>query len=414
MGFEDPATMRRGLTAVRDAPATTVGTITVDSYTRVGDHEAARQALRNGSRLNGYPITAHSRDVTRDVVRGLADQGFPVQVRHGSSDPEPIIAAMLAAGLDATEGGPVSYCLPYGRTPLRDSVERWGRACEMLAGLQDTGRHPHVETFGGCMLGQLCPPGLLVALSVLEAVFFAQRGLRDVSLSYAQQIDPEQDREAVAALERLAGRLLPAVRWHIVVYAYMGVYPRTRAGALRLLGDAAELAAGSAADRLIVKTVAEAHRIPTIEENVEALVVAHETAARAPALPPVPADNETYREALALVEAVLDLHPDMGTALLRAFANGYLDVPYCLHPDNRGGTSSRISGGRLRWADTGAMPIRVPPAERSNAGALSSDELLDALSRMERKYDAPAASPAAGDRTSGSPTSGSPTLGGSS
>jgi methylaspartate mutase epsilon subunit len=138
-------------------------------------------------------------------------------------------------------------------------------------------------------------------------------------------------------------------------------------------------------------------------------VVAHETAARAPALPPVPADNETYREALALVEAVLDLHPDMGTALLRAFANGYLDVPYCLHPDNRGGTSSRISGGRLRWADTGAMPIRVPPAERSNAGALSSDELLDALSRMERKYDAPAASPAAGDRTSGSPT-----LGGSS
>src|SRR5690606_18357127 len=93
---------------------------------------------------------------------------------------------------------------------------------------------------------------------------------------------------------------------------------------------------------------------------------------------------------LTLVEAVLDLHPDVGTALRRGFAKGYLDVPYCLHPDNRGGTSSGIGGGRLRWADTGAMPIRVPPAERS-AGPLGSGELLDALSQMERRYDAPAA-----------------------
>ena len=67
----------------------------------------------------------------------------------------------------------------------------------------------HLESFGGCMLGPALPAGLLVALSVLEALFFRQHGLRSISLSYAQQTHPGQDLEAVAALRRLAGELLP-------------------------------------------------------------------------------------------------------------------------------------------------------------------------------------------------------------
>src|SRR5690349_23687750 len=48
------------------------------------------------------------------------------------------------------------------------------------------------------------------------------------------------------------------------------------------------------------------------------------------------------------------------TTLFRsAFHRGVLDVPYCLHPDNRGATRGVItSDGRLRWAEVGAMPIR--------------------------------------------------------
>src|SRR5207253_1140899 len=40
MGFSDPALMRAGLSATKAAAATTVGTLTLDSYTRVGDDEA--------------------------------------------------------------------------------------------------------------------------------------------------------------------------------------------------------------------------------------------------------------------------------------------------------------------------------------------------------------------------------------
>ncbi|HEU5265784.1 MAG TPA: hypothetical protein VFU35_03745, partial [Jatrophihabitans sp.] len=56
MGMGDPAQMRAGLLATRDAAAITVGTITLDSYTRIGDSAEASAALAAGAPLNGYPL----------------------------------------------------------------------------------------------------------------------------------------------------------------------------------------------------------------------------------------------------------------------------------------------------------------------------------------------------------------------
>ncbi|MFC7262366.1 methylaspartate mutase [Streptomyces lutosisoli] len=397
MGFSDPALMRAGLLATKTAADPVVGTVTIDSYTRVSDEPSAVRALNNGVPLNGFPITSYSPHTSRWILDGVRDAGFPVQIRHGSARPQGIVAALALLGLDATEGGPVSYCLPYGRTPLLDSVRNWQESCDFLAGLRATGTEPHLETFGGCMLGQLCPPGLLVAISALEALFFHRAGLRSISLSYAQQTNAAQDREAVHALRRLAGELLPDTDWHIVLYTYMGLYPRSRRGSLDLLERSAELAVETGAARLIVKTTAESHRIPTIAENVEALRVASSAAARHRArLTPrtehtdlaehtALADNPVYAEARALVDAVLNLDDDLGQALLKAFARGYLDVPYCLHPDNAGRTRSHIDrSGRLTWSEIGAMPI----GHVSEKGRrLTAAGLYDALSFVQRRHD---------------------------
>ncbi|AUY50393.1 methylaspartate mutase [Streptomyces sp. CB01881] len=399
MGFSDPARMRRGLAATRNARATTVGTLTLDSYTRVGDTAAVDEALRLGTGINGYPIVNYSREQTREVLAGLHGPGFPVQVRHGSAKPFHIFEALVRAGLSATEGGPVSYCLPYGRTPLDQSVREWDRSSRLFSQLRESGVEPHLESFGGCMLGQLCPPSLLVAISALEALFFHRCGIRSISVSYAQQTHPEQDVEAVAALRALCARLLPDTVWHVVIYTYMGVYPTTDAGSYALLGEAARLAARTGSERIIVKTVAESRRIPTIEENVAALEYASDVAAAEAAVPALGAgagdrqgggprpDSQTYTEAAALVDAVLNLHDDVGQALLLAFKRGYLDVPYCVHPDNMGRTRSFIDGtGRLRWATTGALPIgRV--AEASGNRRVTSRELLDALTYIQRTFD---------------------------
>jgi methylaspartate mutase epsilon subunit len=396
MGFADPARMRAGLVATRDARACTAGTITLDSYTRMGDHASVAAALRRGDELNGYPIVGHGAETTRSILRGVADRDFPVQVRHGSADPRAIVAALLAAGLDGTEGGPVSYCLPYSRTPLTSSIDHWRESCELLAAARTPGREPHLETFGGCMMGQLCPPALLVALSVLEGLFFAQHGLRSISFSYAQQTNAEQDAEAVTALRRLAGELLPQVEWHIVIYSYMGVYPRTADGARRLLEESARLAVTTGAARLIVKTSAEAFRIPTIEENVYALEVAASAASAAAARsvsgPRRPgagvcADTGIYPQARTLVDAVLELADDLGRALRMAFACGYLDVPYCLHPDNAGRTRGYLdSAGRLQWQRIGSLPIRRI-VELPGPTRMTSAGLVDSLSFVRNKFD---------------------------
>jgi methylaspartate mutase epsilon subunit len=390
MGFADPVVMRAGLVATKEAAATTVGTITLDSYTRVGDLASVERAIRTGADLNGYPIVSRHPSVTSAMLEGVLADDFPVQVRHGSALPVPIFRALVRAGLHATEGGPVSYCLPYGRTPLEESVRNWTTCCELVAVLRESGVEPHMETFGGCMMGQLCPPGMLVALTVLEALFFYRNGVRDLSVSYAQQTNLAQDQEAVAAVHRLCAELLPLARWHVVVYAYMGVYPKTPEGALSLLGSAATLAVTTGSPRLIVKTTAEAYRIPTIAENVAAL----EHAAAVAAATPRPAagridGGETYHEACSLLEAVLDCDEDIGRAMVVAFKRGLLDVPYCLHPDNAGRARSYLDAdGSLRWADTGSLPLQgTGPGRRRS---VSSTDFMAALSYVQRTFDAPA------------------------
>ncbi|MFG2565521.1 methylaspartate mutase [Streptomyces sp. NPDC048567] len=389
MGFSDPVTMRAGLAATRAADAATVGTITLDSYTRVGELASVENALKVGASLNGYPIVTYDRAVTGQVLAGIRDDSFPVQVRHGSAVPGDIFAALRGTWINATEGGPVSYCLPYGRTPLDESVRNWVRCTEDFAQLRESGVEPHLETFGGCMLGQLCPPSQLVAMSLLEALFFCQHGIRSVSLSYAQQTHPGQDREAVAALRRLSAELLPTPNWHVVIYAYMGVYPTTDEGAYLLLDEATRLAVASGSERLIVKTVAESRRIPTVAENVAALESAARTArTAAPDGPPsTESDSQTYLEARALVEGVLELSPDIGRAFELAFRQGALDIPYCLHPDNHGRARSYIDGdGRLRWAGIGRLPLAglVGPARSRD---VTSSGLIADLSYVQRAFD---------------------------
>ena len=99
------------------------------------------------------------------------------------------------------------------------------------------------------------------------------------------------------------------------------------------------------------------------------------------------ADSQTYRESAALVDAVLNLDTDLGTALLRAFERGVLDIPYCVHPDNAGRTRSYVDGdGWLRWAELGSLPLRhlVP---RATSRRITSAGLLADLSYVRRTFD---------------------------
>jgi len=205
MGFGDVATMRDGLQKVKQLPVSRIGTITLDAKTRQRQFLEAKLALEAGVQLNGFPIVSHGPEVTRVMLDNLQDENFPVQVRHGSPIPNEVFAVADASGITAIEGGPISYCLPYGRVPLVDCIRAWSDAVSFWAEAGGArGIEPHIEGFGGCMMGQLNPPDLLAAISILEGRFFAERGIRSMSLSYSQGTNRVQDVGAILALRRLA------------------------------------------------------------------------------------------------------------------------------------------------------------------------------------------------------------------
>jgi methylaspartate mutase epsilon subunit len=388
MGFGTIEEMAAGLRAVQALPCAAIGTLTLDSYTRVGDHESPLINLARGDKLNGFPIVSHPLDAVRRMLAPFQAADFPLQVRHGTARPQHVFRRLVELGLQATEGGPVSYCLPYSRVPLAEAVLAWQESCRILAG---GSAHAHIESFGGCMLGQLCPPSMLVAITLLEGMFFARHGVESVSLSYAQGTLAQQDLGALGALRELAARYLRGTEWHVVVYTYMGLFPTTPHGARALIRDSARLARRAGCERLIVKTVAESRQIPTVQDNLDALLLAAQAAAGIEPGEDAAArayHQEIREEAQALVEATLDLHPDPGKAMVLAFQRGLLDVPFCLHADNAGLASTRIdSAGALRWASTGRLPLPRRAATARRGHTTTSAELLAMLQHLCTRYD---------------------------
>lgn len=352
MGMASIAQMRRGLLQTARANPATVCTITLDSFTRLRAFDKAQAALDAGDHLNGFPIMAHAAEAIAELVDTVTfETGRPIQVRHGSAMPSPIFARLADAGITATEGGPVSYCLPYSRQPLRDAIDDWRKGCAVLA---EASNHSHIESFAGCMMGQLADPALLIALNILEARFLMQSGIASVSCSYAQGINPRQDRAALRALRSMMAEYVPKVPSHIVVYAFMGLFPQSLNGYCRINHDIMATAKSEGAERIIVKTPVESRRIPTVDENIASLDFAHFCMSDHTLKIPDFDDTEYHRvhqRARDLVEAALDLHPDPGEALLRAFATGTLDVPYCLHDANKNAARTKIVDGYYRHSD---------------------------------------------------------------
>jgi methylaspartate mutase epsilon subunit len=390
MGMGSLEDMRKGLEAVKDLDAPTIGTITLDSYTRMGQFEEAKKSLHAGLDLNGLPILAYEPSDIRESLCSVGNESFLIQVRHGTAYPEKIFGHFIKSGLFLTEGGPVSYCLPYSRSSLRDAIASWQRACLLLANYPT---QAHLESFAGCLLGQLCHPSILVSLGILEALFFKQNGLQDISLSYAQNYNLTQDLAAISALKKLADLYLSKeVCWHIVVYTFMGLFPQTRMGYEKILKESVHLAIFSGAKRLIVKTHEESRHIPAITSNLEALKKACEFSSCI--LEEAPYDEEEedliFSQSKALIDCALNLDKDVGSSLYKAFQKGHLDVPFCLHPDNRRLATCTIDHqGYLQWLSSGKLPITIKKNESHPCGVskLTSENFLEILAFNRKKFD---------------------------
>lgn len=98
--------------------------------------------------------------------------------------------------------------------------------------------------------------------------------------------------------------------------------------------------------------------------------------------------QEIEQEAERIILSVLNLASRLDVSILKAFRRGLLDVPFCIHPDNRNECSTFIDQrGFLRWARTGGMDVSTRFDNVSPSFGASS-QLLAGLKYMRRKYDA--------------------------
>jgi methylaspartate mutase epsilon subunit len=173
----------------------------------------------------------------------------------------------------------------------------------------------------------------------------------------------------------------------------MGLFPETKKGYEKILKESVQLAALSGAKRLIVKTREESRQIPTVASNLASLSKAHEFAGALPKSVPHDLEEEEliFSQAAALIDCVLNLDQDIGAALYKAFQKGYLDVPFCLHPDNRRLATCAIDHqGYLQWISSGNLPIPLKRNKPHSSAipALTSQKFLEMLAFNRQKFDA--------------------------
>lgn|GEM_PF-247249 len=351
----------------------------IDSLTRNNAYAEVELALKEGAtgrpgpggRLNGYPAVNQGVAALRAVSAEFS--GVPMQVRHSTRDPRLLAEITFAGGVGAYEGGALSYNLPYYRDyPPAESVRAW-QYVDALAGRYHRQFGTVIDReFFGVLTACLVPPGLAIAVTVLEALMAAEQGVPSVSLGYAEQGNHAQDVAAIAVLRAVGRRYLdrhgyPDVAVHTVFHQYMGAFPDDAAKARSLIVGSAGTARRSGATRIMVKTPVEALRIPTWQDNAEAIALVRAELACTDQDDPSAASEIGLEaevldaEAGAVLDAVLAAgHGDPATAAVAGLELGLIDIPFSPSRWNAGqAVTVRDADGAVRFADPGRIPL--PP-----------------------------------------------------
>jgi methylaspartate mutase epsilon subunit len=352
-------------------------TLTIDSHTRL---KRFRQALRTLNQrpqdLNGYPLVAHGWRRGRDLNESVA---VPLEVRHGSPDPQRLFEVSVASGLTSFEGGGISYNLPYAKdVPLAESLAAWWAVDSRCGELADLGVVVERELFG-TLTAVLVPPSISLAISVLEAVLAARAGVRCVSVAYPQGGHMAQDIAALRAIPVLAARYVPAdVEVFPVLHEFMGVFPRLRRNAEDLILYGALVARLGGAAKIISKTYLEATGIPDVQANIDGVRLAGRANSALVDLIAVDEarvgveQDSILTEVAEIVDPVLAAGPDLRAAVVEAFERGTLDIPFSASRYARSRViPRRDADGAVRYLSAGGLPLS-PTSLRRNADLLAT------------------------------------------
>jgi methylaspartate mutase epsilon subunit len=375
-GVPTPRAQRRLLEVLRDLGGADVLSLTIDSHTRQHDFARAAAGLADAEAtgrtdtLNGFPAISVGVEGCRRVAAGL---GCPVEVRHGHPDARLLAEVGIAGGCTGFEGGAITYCVPYSRScSIDESVACWQYVDRLCAEYGRRGVAIDRESFGA-LTGLMVPPAVAIACGVLEMLLAVEQGVTSFSVGYAQLGQLTQDVAALRALRALAVRYGGSLDVSTVFYQWMGPFPREAAEACAIIALASATAAIARPTRMIVKSPEEAHGIPSPEANSQGLLLSRAmldwfgSATDEAAV----AEEQAWieREAESILGAVLRRAEVEGLrrAVVRAFAEGVLDVPFAPNEHVRGAIAPcRDRTRAVRYARFGSLPFDAEVKARND------------------------------------------------
>ena len=343
--------------------------LTIDSNTRLNDYATAAKMLalseeNDVDMLNGYPLINHGYRTTRKMMTHF---DTPVSLRHGTPDARLLVEVAIASGIFEIEGGPITYLLPYSKNfPLDKAFLYWKYVERVCAHYSRFNEPINRESFGP-LSATMQPPAIVLAIQILEMLLSLEEGVRSFSVSFSQTGSMLQDIVSANVLKRLARRYADRFGYeeaqiHLVYHQWMGAFPKEKHFADALINTASVIAALVGADKIITKTRAEAHGIPTKEDNALAVAGVQYTLGMLQGLPQI-GDEEEEAHLTEMVEALLEsVFSDPADTLWRQVYNsikeGRLEIPFSPHIINANRVITvRDPEGNIRFYDRGKLPI---------------------------------------------------------
>jgi len=349
-----------------------VSSIQLDAASRKNLYAQAEEGVRRTEKgkpsfLNGYPVPVHG---VRGIEQILAAIETPFQIRAGSPDHRLVYEIALAGGASSLEGGFLCYLFPYDKrlSPM-DNLYNW-KYVDKLTGqyYQQHGVIINREYFGP-LTTSLIEPTIPICINIVQALLSARSGVRCISVGLAEQGNRIQDIAGLTVLERSTREYLNRYGFSdctvsTVYHQYMAAFPTDPDKARALIVNSSTTGALARATRIMVKTPVESYKIPSKEDNGQALELTRTGIDQASQ---VKLDRTALEAEISLlkcqVDAVMKRIGELGQGSLArgailAFQAGILDIPFSPSLYNRGQLLTvRDCDGAVRFVNPEVMPF---------------------------------------------------------
>lgn len=369
-----------------------------DTYSRRGRFSEAEKALQESLRqgkplLNGFPIVNQGLGKAR-YIRERID--VPMMLVSGEFERCMLLTEFgLAAGMEHVSSGVESVLRASKDYPLEQKIVDT-QYMDRLAGYY-TERGSPVHTYVLSHLSGLEPPGIKVALAVLNSILAAEQGIKHLALSLSLVCHVLQDAVAIRLVKQLAREYLKKFGYEDVVvsttcFQFLGPWPREQSSAAAVSALNSTITILGGIDWFPVKSVAEAIGIPPKEANATAVRIAKKLIKtlgkqRLEEGPVFKLEYEMMRlEAEAIIKKVLELgNGDAAVGEIKAIESGVIDIPFSPCRKIKGMVYPlRDSTGAIRYLKHGNIPLpkKVIDYHKENLARRVSDEKKSVVSMM--------------------------------